>query len=67
MQVRLFGGDRLLLTAVAMGLIWGAWYYPVILAGYQYPDDRLLGLLVVPVGTVLQSIIFGCVADAVRS
>lgn len=58
LQQRVFA-DRPLLAAVATGLIRGVWHYPVILAGYQYPDDRLLGLLVFPVGTVLLSIVFG--------
>lgn len=47
------------LAAVACGLIWGVWHYPLILAGYQYPDDRLAGLLVFPVSTVFLSILFG--------
>ena len=59
--------DRPLAAAVATGLIWGVWHYPLILAGYQYPDDRLLGLLVFPVGTVLVSIFFGYLQESVGS
>jgi membrane protease YdiL (CAAX protease family) len=52
--------DRPLLAAVATGLIWGAWHYPLMLfAGYNFPDDPLLGLVVFPVSTVLLSIVFG--------
>lgn len=63
MQIRLFQG-RPLLAAVATGLIWGVWHYPLILAGYQYPNDRVLGLFVFPVGAVLLSIIFGWLQEA---
>jgi membrane protease YdiL (CAAX protease family) len=59
LQMRLLAG-RPLLAAVATGLIWGAWHYPLMLfAGYNFPDDPLLGLVVFPVSAVLLSIIFG--------
>ena len=59
LQVRLLA-DRPLLAAVATGLIWGAWHYPLmIFGGYNFPDDRLAGLVVFPVSAVLLSIIFG--------
>ena len=58
LQLRLFP-ERPLLSAVVTGLIWGAWHYPLNLRGYNYPDHRLLGLIVFPVGTVMLSIIFG--------
>ena len=59
LQIRL-RADRPLLAAVATGLIWGACHYPlVIFAGYNFPDDRLAGLLVFLVSAVLLSIIFG--------
>jgi uncharacterized protein len=58
LQVRLFA-RRPLLAAFGTGLIWGVWHYPLILMGYQYPRDRLLGLTVFPVSTILLSIIFG--------
>ena len=58
LQKRLFG-SRPLLAAVATGFIWGVWHYPLVLAGYQYPDDRLLGLAVFPVSCVLLSVVFG--------
>jgi len=51
--------DRPLLAAVATGLIWDVWHYPLILAGYQFPDHRWLGLVVFPVSTVLMSIFLG--------
>jgi membrane protease YdiL (CAAX protease family) len=58
LQVRLFA-RRPLRAALGTGLIWGVWHYPLILMGYQYPHDRLLGLIVFPVSTILLSIIFG--------
>jgi membrane protease YdiL (CAAX protease family) len=58
LQLRLFP-TRPVLSAVVTGLIWGVWHYPLNLRGYNYPDHRLLGLLVFPVGTVMLSIIFG--------
>jgi len=59
LQMRLLA-DRPLLAAVATGLIWGVWHYPLmIFAGYNFPDDHLVGLVTFPVSTVLLSIIFG--------
>jgi len=58
LQVRLFR-QRPLLAAIASGLIWGVWHYPINLRGYNYPGQPILGLIVFPVGTTLLSIIFG--------
>jgi membrane protease YdiL (CAAX protease family) len=58
LQLRL-QGQRPLLAAVATGLIWGFWHYPLLLRGYNYPDHVILGLFVFPVSTVLLSIVFG--------
>jgi membrane protease YdiL (CAAX protease family) len=58
LQTRLFTG-RPLLAAIATGLIWGVWHYPLNLRGYNFPGHPLLGLVVFPIGTVLVSIIFG--------
>ncbi|HKD83196.1 MAG TPA: CPBP family intramembrane glutamic endopeptidase [Terriglobales bacterium] len=58
LQLRLFP-EQPLLSAIGTGVIWGIWHYPVNLRGYNYPDHRILGLLVFPVATVLISIIFG--------
>jgi membrane protease YdiL (CAAX protease family) len=58
LQVRLLA-DRPLLAAVATGLIWGAWHYPINLRGYNFPGHPIAGLAVFPVTTVLLSIIFG--------
>lgn len=50
---------RPLRAALYTGLIWGAWHYPLILVGYEYPGYPGLGLLVFPVSTILLSILFG--------
>jgi membrane protease YdiL (CAAX protease family) len=58
LQIRLFAG-RPVAAAIATGLIWGVWHYPLNLRGYNFPGHPLLGLVVFPIGTVLVSIIFG--------
>ena len=58
LQIRLMA-HRPLLAAIITGVIWGIWHYPINLQGYNYPDDRTLGLFIFPVFTVLLSIIFG--------
>ncbi len=58
LQLRLFP-ERPLLSAVVTGLIWAVWHYPLMLRGYNFPDNRLLALLVFPVSTIFLSIIFG--------
>ena len=58
LQIRLLA-HRPLLAALVTGLIWGVWHYPLVLMGFEYPDQRMLGLLVFPVTTVLYAIILG--------
>ncbi len=58
LQMRLFA-ERPLLAAIATGIIWGVWHYPINVRGYNFPGHPILGLLVFPVSTVLLSIIFG--------
>jgi len=58
LQIRLMA-HRPLPAAIITGLIWGIWHYPVNLQGYNYPDNRILGLFIFPVFTVLLSIILG--------
>ncbi len=66
LQLRLFAG-RPLLAAVATGLIWAVWHYPVLLRGYDYPGHPFDGAAVFTVGTVLVSIIFGWLRNATGS
>ena len=58
LQVRLLA-HRPLLAAVVTGVIWGVWHYPINLQGYNYPQNRIVGLFIFPVFTVLLSIVFG--------
>lgn len=58
LQQRLFPGAPAL-AALATGLIWGVWHYPLILRGYNYPDHPVLGAALFTVFTVLVSYIFG--------
>lgn len=56
LQIRMME-HRSLLAAIITGVIWGIWHYPINLQGYNYPDNRILGLFIFPVFTVLLSII----------
>lgn len=58
LQRRLFP-DAPMASALATGLIWGVWHYPLILRGYNYPDQPLLGAAIFTVFTVLISYVFG--------
>lgn len=58
LQIRIFP-EQPLRAAVATGLIWAVWHYPLILRGYDYPQSPMLGAAVFAVGTVLISIVFG--------
>lgn len=66
LQPRLFPG-RPLPAAIATGVIWGLWHYPLILRGYDFGDQAKLGAGVFLVTTVLMSIIFGWLNDRTGS
>lgn len=57
LQPRLFA-DRPALSALATGLIWGVWHYPLIFRGYDYGDQPLAGAAVLLGSTILLSYIF---------
>ncbi|MDL1912524.1 CPBP family intramembrane metalloprotease [Chloroflexi bacterium CFX6] len=57
LQVRLFA-EKPLWAAVATGLIWGVWHYPMILMGYIFSGNPL-GLLLYPINMIFTSIIYG--------
>ncbi|WP_144394405.1 CPBP family intramembrane glutamic endopeptidase [Pleionea sediminis] len=46
-------------SAIATGLIWGIWHFPINLQGYNYPEYRFYGLLVFPVACIFLSYILG--------
>lgn len=58
LQIRLLS-DRPVLAAVATGIIWAVWHYPLIVRGFNYPENPGLGLILYPVSTILLSIYFG--------
>jgi membrane protease YdiL (CAAX protease family) len=58
LQLRLFPGKPVT-AAIATGLIWAVWHYPLTLRGYDYPDHPMLGTLVFTIMTVLIAYIFG--------
>jgi uncharacterized protein len=58
LQSRMFAG-RPVAAAIATGIIWAVWHFPLTLRGYNYPDAPVLGsLLFIPV-TILISYILG--------
>ena len=58
LQLRLFA-SRPLRAALATGLIWGVWHYPMILVGGQPTADRLQTLIVFPVFGVVAAVFLG--------
>lgn len=58
LQIRLLS-HRPLLAALATGLIWGIWHYPLILMGYERFENVFVGLVTFPMNTILLAIIFG--------
>ena len=59
--------QRPLHAAVATGIVWSVWHFPLLLRGYDYPESPLLGLFVFPVDAVFLSIIFGWLYHATGS
>ncbi|HTT82113.1 MAG TPA: type II CAAX endopeptidase family protein [Rhizomicrobium sp.] len=59
LQLRLFAG-RPTLAAVATGIIWGLWHWPLIMRGAELPGtNRLIATASFCVATILLSVIFG--------
>lgn len=49
-----------LFPLLVIGVIWGWWHLPSVLLGHNYPDYPILGgLLLMPMVTILFSIVFG--------
>jgi len=42
-----------------LGLIWGAWHYPIIWMGYNYPGRPIIGTFVMTLFTVLFAYVLG--------
>lgn len=58
LQTRIFAG-RPVPAAIATGLIWGVWHYPLTLRGYDFPGQPILGSLLLTVCAVLLAYVFG--------
>ena len=58
LQTRLFA-DSPIASAVITGFLWGIWYLPLNLAGYNYDGHPILGSVVFLVTAIFLSIIFG--------
>lgn len=58
LQLRLFA-RRPLLAAVAAGIIWGVWHYPLLMRGTELPNHPGLSLVLFPPGTVFYSVLLG--------
>lgn len=58
LQLRLFPRHPLI-AAIAVGIIWGVWHYPLLLRGTELPQHPQLVLVTFPLFTVFLSIIFG--------
>jgi membrane protease YdiL (CAAX protease family) len=66
LQPRLFAG-RPVRAAVATGLIWAVWHFPVTLRGYNYPDQPVLGSLLFVAIAVTTSYMFGWLKEKTGS
>ena len=66
LQIRLLA-ERPLMAAVSTGLIWGIWHYPLIFVGYGKYENKLLGLVIFTIFTILLSIILGWLRLKTRS
>jgi membrane protease YdiL (CAAX protease family) len=42
-----------------LGLIWGAWHYPIIWMGHNYPNHPVIGTLAMTIFCVLMSFVLG--------
>lgn len=58
LQIRLFA-DRPLLAAVGTGVIWGIWHYPMILMGFVFQWDPVVGMLLYPFNMIFTSLLYG--------
>ena len=53
---------------VVLGAIWGYWHFPVILMGYNFPSQPILGaFLLMPLGTIFLGIFLGWIYLRSRS
>ncbi len=58
LQTELFKMGRVR-GVLLLGMIWGAWHWPLILMGYNYPGHPLLGLLLMALYTTGLAVVLG--------
>jgi membrane protease YdiL (CAAX protease family) len=66
LQPRLFPGKPVL-AAIATGIIWAVWHYPLIFRGYNYGADYAVGSVVFIGFCILISFIFGWLVEKTGS
>ncbi len=60
LQEKLLRNYGLIWGFILLGAIWGYWHLPIILMGYNFPSQPVLGaLLLMPVGTIFLGIFLG--------
>jgi membrane protease YdiL (CAAX protease family) len=62
LQPRMLAG-RPVPAAIATGVIWGVWHYPLTLRGYDFPGQPILGSLLLTVCAVLLAYVFGWIRE----
>lgn len=50
-------GKKFLVAALVIGAVWGIWHAPLILMGHNYPDARILGVVMMVLFCILAGII----------
>ena len=60
LQEKLLSKYGLISGFILLGAIWGYWHLPIILMGYNFPSQPVLGaLILMPVGTIFLGIFLG--------
>ena len=42
--VKVLQGKKFILAAILIGLVWGAWHFPLVLNGHNYPTHPVIGV-----------------------
>lgn len=44
--VKLLSGKKFIYAVIVIGVVWGAWHFPLILNGHNYPNHPVIGVFV---------------------